>query len=67
MAEKKTGAPAPDINALAIAAGLNRAVKRFPQDVAAAAQAAASARAASGAINQGAAEPWPRMQVRDVI
>ncbi|MDB5808932.1 MAG: hypothetical protein JWN94_1054 [Betaproteobacteria bacterium] len=65
MAVKKNGAPAPDVNALASAAGLNKAVTQFPQDVAAAAHAAASARAASGALDQVAAEPWPPMRVRD--
>jgi hypothetical protein len=64
MAVSKTGAAAPDVNALARAAGLAQAVKQFPQDIAAAAQAAASARSAAGALDQVAAEPWPPMRVR---
>jgi hypothetical protein len=64
MAVSKPSAPAPDVNALARAAGLDKAVTQFPQDVAAAAQAAASARSAAGELDQVAAEPWPPMQVR---
>ena len=66
MAVKKTGAAAPDANTLARAAGLAKAVRQFPQDIAAAAQAAHSARSAAGALDQVAAEPWTPMQMRDV-
>ena len=66
MAVKKTSAPAPDVNALARAAGLANAAKQFPPDIALAAQAAASARSAAGALDLVAAEPWPPMRVRDV-
>ncbi len=65
MAVRKNGATAPDANTLARAAGLARAAKQFPQDIAAAVQAAQSARSAAGAIDQVAAEPWPPMRVRD--
>jgi hypothetical protein len=64
MAVKNSSAPAPDVNALACMAGLDKAVKQFPEDVAAAAHAAATARSAAGDLNQLAAEPWPPMQVR---
>ena len=65
MAVKKTTASLPDANALARAAGLDKAVRQFPQDVAIAAQSAASTRNAAGALDQFAAEPWPPMRVRD--
>ena len=66
MAVRKISASVPDVDTLARAAGLDKAVEHFPQDVAAAAQAAASARSAAGELNLVAAEPWPPMQVRDV-
>ena len=56
----------PDVDMLARAAGLDKALKQFPEDVALAAQSAASARSAAGELDQVAAEPWPPMQVRDV-
>jgi hypothetical protein len=64
MAVKKTSAFAPDVDTLARAAGLDKALKQFPEDVALAAQSAASARSAAGELDQVAAEPWPPMQVR---
>jgi len=54
----------PDVDMLARAAGLDKALKQFPEDVALAAQSAASARSAAGELDQVAAEPWPPMQVR---
>lgn len=65
MSVKKTAAPLPDANALACAAGLDKAVKQFPEDVAAAARSAEQTRSAAGALDQFAAEPWPPMRVRD--
>ena len=67
MPVKKNTVPQPDVDALALAAGLHKAVKQFPQDVVVAAQAAASARNAAGELNLVAAEPWPPMRARDVI
>jgi len=64
MAVRKTSAFAPDVDTLARAAGLDKALKQFPEDVALAAQSAASARSAAGEFDQVAAEPWPPMQVR---
>jgi hypothetical protein len=49
--------------AVARAAGLDRCVDLFPDDVIAAAQAAAQDRAELPAID-GAAEPWPPMHIR---
>ena len=66
MAVSHPSAPAPDVNALARAAGFEKRVKQFPEDVAVAAQTAASARNAAGEFDLVAAEPWPPMQVRDV-
>jgi len=66
MAVRKTSAFAPDVDTLARAAGLDKALNQFPEDVALAAQSAASARSAAGELNLVAAEPWPPMQVRDV-
>lgn len=64
MAAKKTHRSNSEIDGLARAAGLTKAVKQFPQDIALAAQAAASARSAAGALDQLNAEPWPPMRVR---
>jgi hypothetical protein len=64
MAEKKLSEPALEANALACAAGLDKAVKQFPEDVAAAARSAVQARSALGAQENVAAEPWPPMRVR---
>ena len=64
MAVKKSTASLPDVDALARAAGLDKALKQFPEDVAVAAQSAASTRSAAGALDQFAAEPWPPMKVR---
>ena len=65
MAEKKPSEPALDVNAVARAAGLIKAVRDFPDDIAIAAQSAESARGAAGKLDQTAAEPWPPMQVRN--
>ena len=64
MAAKKAPPPALDAHALARAAGLDKAVKQFPDDVIAASHAAASARNSMPAQNDVAAEPWPPMRVR---
>jgi hypothetical protein len=67
MAKNKPSEPALDVNALARAAGLGKAVKQFPEDVAAAARSAAQARSALGAQENAAAEPWPPMRVRNAL
>jgi len=64
MAKKTPPEPALDVNALACAAGLERALSQFPQDVAAAAQSAAQARSLLGAQENNTGEPWPPMRVR---
>ena len=55
-----------EIDALALArnVGLEKAVQQFPDDVIAAAQAAAHTRNALPATNDPAAEPWPPMRTR---
>ncbi len=65
MPARKNTSPQADVNALALAAGLQKAVEQFPQDVEIALQAAASARNAAGELNLVAAEPWPPMRVKD--
>ena len=65
MAVKKTSGPALDINTLARAAGLGKALKDFPHDVAVAAHSAATTRDALGAVDNVAAEPWPPMRARN--
>ena len=68
MAVRKKQAPRTKLDALALAreAGLERAVKQFPADVAAAAQAAVQARSAMPGLDNVGAEPWPPMRMRDV-
>ena len=66
MPSTKNTAPQAEVNALALAAGLNKAVEQFPQDVELAAQAAASARKAAGELDLVAVEPWPPMRVKGV-
>lgn len=58
------GKPELDVFAMARAAGLDTAVKQFPQDVAAAAQSAAADRAELPALDSFTAEPWPPMRIR---
>ncbi len=53
-----------DALALARAAGLGKAVKQFPEDVAVAAQSAVLAHSSLRAQENVAAEPWPPMRVR---
>ncbi|MEO8443268.1 MAG: hypothetical protein ABI547_12325 [Betaproteobacteria bacterium] len=65
MAVSKTSASALELDALAHAAGLDKALKQFPEDVSVAARSAALTRGAAGALDQSAAEPWPPMRVRD--
>jgi hypothetical protein len=48
---------------LARRAGLDKALREFPEDVAAAAKQAESAVAAMQAPNDPRAEPWPPMRV----
>ena len=64
MAAKKSIGHAPDVGALARAAGLDKAFKQFPQDVEIAAKTAQQTSAAIGAPDNVAAEPWPPMRVR---
>jgi len=64
MAVRKVRGPAPDVTALAHAAGLDKALTQFPEDVAAAVQSAALARSVLHAQANVAAEPWPPMRVR---
>jgi hypothetical protein len=45
-------------------AGLDRAVTEFPEDVAAAAEAAAQAQRACAGVGAPTDEPWPPMRVR---
>lgn len=68
MAVRKKQPPQTKLDALALAreAGLEQAVKRFPADVAAAAQAALQARSAMPGLDHVGAEPWPPMRMRDV-
>ena len=64
MAAKKPPESKLDALTLARAAGLDKAVKQFPEDVAVAAQSAANARGAMPALDDVAAEPWPPMRMR---
>lgn len=64
MAARKIRAAAPDVEALVRAAGLDKAYKQFPGDVAAAVQGAAGARDTLHSQENVAAEPWPPMRVR---
>ena len=61
---KDAGTRELDVFAMARAAGLDTAVKQFPQDVAAAAQSALEDRAELPALDNFAAEPWPPMRIR---
>ena len=63
MADDKTAKYQLDPLAVARAAGLDEAVRLFPDDVLAAAQALAQDRADLPAVD-GAAEPWPPMHIR---
>ena len=65
MATTKAIEPKVDVSALARAAGLDEAFKQFPDDIAAAVQAAANARNAMPALDDVAAEPWPPMRMRN--
>jgi hypothetical protein len=53
-----------DVLALARQAGLDKAVTEFPEDVAAAAEAATQAQRACGGVGQPTDEPWPPMRAR---
>ena len=64
MAAKKASESTIDAHALARAAGLDKAAKQFPDDVAVAVQTAAQARSAMPALDDIAAEPWPPMRMR---
>lgn len=61
---KDADKPELDVFAMARAAGLDTAVKQFPQDVAAAARSAAADRDELPALDNFAAEPWPPMRIR---
>ncbi len=60
----KATVPKLDALALARSIGLEKAVQEFPDDVIAAAQAAAATRSALPAPCSPAAEPWPPMRMR---
>jgi hypothetical protein len=66
MKAKKPREAKLDALAQARAVGLDKAVKQFPEDIAVAAQAAASARSAMPVLEDVAAEPWPPMRMRSV-
>jgi hypothetical protein len=53
-----------DVLTRARAAGLDRAAAEFPDDVAAAAEAAAQAQRACAGASASTDEPWPPMRVR---
>ena len=53
-----------DVLALARQAGLDKAVTEFPEDVAAAAEAAAQAQRACAGVGHPTDEPWPPMRAR---
>ena len=63
MADQTPGKPAPDVFALARAAGLDKAVAGFPDCVIDAARAAAADLDDMPAI-EGTVEPWPPMAIR---
>jgi hypothetical protein len=63
MADNKAAKTGLDPLAVARAAGLDEAVRLFPDDVLAAAQALAQDRADLPAVD-GCAEPWPPMHIR---
>jgi hypothetical protein len=64
MAGKKATESALDAHALARSAGLDKATRQFPDDVAVAARTAAEVRSAMPALDDVAAEPWPPMRMR---
>lgn len=66
MATSKSPEPILAALELARAAGLAKAARQFPEDVAAAVRSAAQARDALGAPAQAAAEPWPPMRMRSL-
>ena len=66
MAAKKASGSISEVEQLARVAGLTKALKDFPDDVAVAAQSAESSRKAAGALELVNAEPWPPMQTRNV-
>jgi hypothetical protein len=59
-----SGAQQIDVLALARAAGLDKAVEQFPEDVRLAAQSAARARGTLPALDHANAETWPPMRIR---
>jgi hypothetical protein len=63
MIDDKTAKAGLDPLAVARAAGLDQAVRLFPDDILAAEQATAQERADLPSID-GCAEPWPPMHVR---
>ena len=62
MSEKNVKQSQEELLALARRAGLDTAVEKFPEDVLAAADAAAKARSAYAPPDNPAAEPWPPMR-----
>lgn len=64
MAAKNAPRSKRDAFTLAIEAGLDKAVKEFPDDVVVAAQSAAQDLNDLPALDDFVAEPWPPMRVR---
>ena len=64
MPSDDTKPSASDVLALARQAGLDRAVTEFPDDVVAAAEAAAQAQRACAGGGRPTDEPWPPMRAR---
>jgi len=62
MPSDDTKPSASDVLVRARQAGLDKAVTEFPEDVAAAAEAAAQAQRACGGGGQPTDEPWPPMR-----
>ena len=64
MASGDAHPPTIDVLARARQAGLDKAARDFPDDVIAAANAAAQAQGACGTAGQPTDEPWPPMRAR---
>lgn len=64
MPARKAPKLKPDVLVLARVAGLDKAIKLFPDDVATAALSAAHARNSMPKIDAATSEPWPPMRTR---
>ena len=64
MSSSEAKPPTIDVLARARLAGLDKAAAEFPEDVAAAAQAAAQAQSACAGGGAPTDEPWPPMRAR---